>query len=99
VRTTFEELKPDSVAVKVTLDPSGDVVPVRVTVGAGRNSDIVPIPIGVILSVLPEVTVPFKAKVSGPSKIASTNAGTFTVVEPVIAPAGIVIVTGAVIDE
>ena len=63
-----------------------------VTTGNGLISVIVPVAtIGVLLLVvLPEVTVPVKVKVSGPSDIPSVLVGTLTVA--VNDPAGIVTV-------
>ncbi len=71
--------------------PSVCVTSEILTVGAPSLSVIVPVPLGSVLAVLPEVTVPSTVKVSSGSSVASSILGTVTVT-PVL-PAGIVTVT------
>ena len=63
-----------------------------VTVGVPSSSLIVPVPCGLVLAVLPEVTVPFSVIVSVGSLVVSSTVGTVTVA--LVLPAGIVTVVG-----
>ena len=70
--------------------PSVTLGLLMLTVGVASLSVIVAVPTGVVLAVLPEVTVPFKVKFSTGSSVVSSVVGTLTVT--LVAPAGMVTV-------
>ena len=88
--TVSTELAPEIDTVNTAKPPSVTVGLLMLTVGVASLSLMVAVPIAAVLLVLPEVTVPFKVKVSADSSILSSVVGTLTVTE--VCPAGMVTV-------
>ena len=93
VSTLLAALK---VIVNVSVPPSAAVGLLMVSVGkVAVLSVIVPVPLGLVLTVLPLVTVPDSVNVSLPSVKVSAVVGTFTITE--VCPAGMVTVVFTVV--
>ena len=69
----------DKLTTKVATPPSKTTGLLIETVGAPSSSIIVAVPDEVVFAVFPEIAVPFKVNVSGPSFIVSCNVFTDTV--------------------
>ena len=93
--TVGVKLGVDKLTVNTAVTPSTTVTSSIDTVGGALESLIVAVPTGAVFNVLPEVTVPFKVKVSGVSFNTSVNVGTLTVT--LVCPAGIVTVVVVVV--
>ena len=93
--TVSTELMPLRVTVNTAGIPSATVGLLIVTVGSAFVLVMVAVPVGFVLLVVPEVTVPLNVKVSLGSLMASLLVGTLTVT--LVCPAGIVTVVVVVV--